>query len=260
MHELVMQHVSSLEPGKPLPRSRGKSHSQASSSTQTRSLSIGFTSSVGILDTFLKYNAEEICALPIFYFAQVAHASISLIKMYYVAKADMESVQYTPVTSDTIQEYLGRLSHSLRSADGECLPVHTSLKMIMTIQTLFDEHKDSTLETIKARYSGVPSLRGTQLIELGEPQPTPQQRTMPQGSADTADEALHLLSAVATGKTDVNGYHVEGGQMPGAGGVDGTAVDGETAAMGQLIGEGEMGFMSDDGFIGIMQRMWARST
>ena len=256
MHELVMQHVAWLEPGKPPPRSRGKNQSQTSPSAQASSLNVGLTSSLGILDTFLKFNVSEIRTLPTFFFAQIAHASVSLIKMYFVSRADLEFSKQTPVTADLAEERLHRLSDSLSLACDESLAAHTFLKMIVTLKTLFGEHKDTPLASIKARFSGMPSLKGAQLLDLGEPNPTPQQRTAARGSAETADEALHLLSAVAMGNGDANAYSNEAGSSAE---LD-ASVDGETAAMGQLIGEGDLGFMSDEGFIGIMQQMWARST
>ncbi len=256
MHELVMQHVANLEPGKSTSRSRGKIQSQAPSA-QASSLSVALTSTLGIMDAFLKLDVGEIRTLPTFYFAQIAHASVSLIKMYFVAKEDLELGKHTPVTADVVLEYLGRLSDSLRIAGSESPSADTTLKMIVILRTLFGDHKDSTLASIKARYSGTPRLKGTQMIDLEEPQPTPQQRTAPRGNAETADDALHLLSAVAVGKTNADGYIAEEDRWAVA---DSAPVDGETAAMGQLIGEGEMGFMSDEGFIGIMQKMWARST
>ena len=257
MHELVMQHVAWLEPaGKPPPRSRGKNQSQTLPSAQALPLNVGLTASLGVLDAFLKFNVSEIRALPTFLFAQIAHASVSLIKMYYVGRDDLELSKQTPVTADLVEEHLGRLSDSLRLTCDESLAARTFFKMIVTLQTLFREHKYSPLASIKARFSGVPSLKGAQVLDLGEPHPTPQQRTASRGNAETADEALHLLSAVAVGNNHADGYSTESRVSAEAD----VAVDGETAAMGQLIGEGDMGFLSDEGFIGIMQQMWARST
>ena len=81
MHELVMQHVSTLEPGVPLSRSQGKGQSQVPSDDRTSSISIGLTSTLGILDTFLRLSPLEIRSLPTLCYAQVAHACVSLIKM-----------------------------------------------------------------------------------------------------------------------------------------------------------------------------------
>ena len=262
MHELMMQHVSSLEPAKQPQRSRSRNQSQGNAPAQGGSMSVAMTSSVGILDTFLKFSIREVRTLPTFYFAQIAHASVSLIKMYYVARADVELSKHAPVTADIIEEHLNHLVDLLRSACSESLAAATSLKMMVIIQTLFGEHKHSTLAIVKARYSGVPSLRGTQILDLEEPQPTPQQRTAPRASAEPADDALHMLSAVAMSKTNADGSKPEDDQLSASNSAKTPSVDGETAAMGQLIGDEDMGFMSDEGYMGIMgvmQQMWARS-
>lgn len=258
MHELVMQHVASLEPGKPPSRSRAKGQAQLAHSPQD-SLSIALTSTLAILDAFPKFTHQEIRTLPTLYFAQIAHASVSLIKLYFVAQADSEISKHAPVTVDMVEGRLSGLSGSLRAACSESLGAYTCLQMILTIQGLFEEHKNSTLASIKAHYSGIPSLQGTQMLDLKEPQPTPQHRTAPRDTAETADDALHLLSSVAMEKSNANGYE-EGGPSAAPNGAASTAIDSERATMGQLIGEGEMGFMSDEGFMGIMQQMWARST
>ena len=258
MHELVMQHVASLEPGKPPQRARGKNQSQPSASARTGSSDTAMASALGILETFLRFTVQEMRTLPTFFFAQIAHASLSLIKMYFVGQADATISKEAPVSAEMVEDHLTRLSDSLRLASSESLIASTSLKMIVTLHTVFVEHKDSPLASIKARYGGVPSLKGAQLLDLEEPKATPQQRTAARGNAETADEALHLLSAVAMGKSNANEYQTEGVHSTGSNASG--SVDGETAAMGQLIGEGDLGFMSDEGFIGIMQQMWARST
>ena len=260
-----MQHVSSIEPAKQPQRSRGRyqpHQPQGNAPAQGDSISVAMTSSIGILDTFSKFSIEEVRALPTFYFAQIAHASVSLIKMYYVARADVELSNHAPVTAEIIEEHLGKLVDSLRSACSESLAAATSLKMMVIIQTLFGEHKHSTLATVKARYSGVPSLRGTQILDLGEPQPTPQQRTAPRASAEPADDALHLLSAVAMKETSAGGSRPRGELSDVSSSGETISIDGETATMGQLIGDEDMGFVTDEGYMGIMgvmQHMWARS-
>ena len=257
MHELVMQHVASFEPAKSSSRSRGKNQPLPSTPTQASSLSIAVPSTIGILDAFSKFSSQEILTLPTFHFAQVAHASVSLIKLYFVGQADSDVSKHAPIGVAMVEEDLNRLIESLRSTGGSSLTIQTFLKMIVILQTLFRENKDSSIATIKARYRGIPSLKATQMLDLEEPQPTPQQRTAAPKSEESSDGALQILSAVAMGNTHTDGHSTGEGRTDAAAGVQ-SVDEGEMAAMGQLIGEGDMGFMSDEGFLGIMQRMWAR--
>lgn len=248
MYELAMQHVSSPEPSKtPRPRSKiNQSHTQSVSNT-------ALTSILGILDTFNKFSVQEIRTLPVFHFAQIAHASVSLIKMYFVGKVDSEYHKDVPVTANIVEERLSSLLSSLRlsSADGKSLAAHSYLKMMGALQTVFIEHKHTTIESIKARFSGVPSMKDTQILDLEEPQPIPQQRTASHRTGEMPANKLHLLSAAAMEQSNAAGSEASDSRSH-------TAEDGEMAAMGQLVGEEDMGFISDEGFLGIMQTMFLK--
>lgn len=253
MYELAMQHVSCPEPSKtPRPRSKiNQSHTQPGSST-------ALTSTLGILDTFGKFSVQEVRTLPVFHFAQIAHASVSLIKMYFVGKIDSEYYKDVPVTAMIVEERLSSLLSSLRlsSADSKSLAAHSYLKMMGALQIVFKEHKDKTIESIKARFCGVPSMKGTQILDLEEPQPIPQQRTASHRRGEMSGNKLDLLSAAAMEQSNADGSEASecrSGQMGG-----GRAEGGEMAAIGQLIGEEDMGFISDEGFLGIMQTMFLK--
>ena len=154
------------------------------------------------------------------------------------------------MTAAVVEGHLGQLSGSLRAACSESLGAFTCLGMIFTIQALFEEHKTSTLESIKAHYNGAPILQTTQMLDLKEPQPTPQQRTSGRSNAKMADEASRIPGCIGMGSSGAGRGKDEGGASHDPN---------ERAVIGQLIGEGNMGFMSDTGFIGIMQQMWATS-
>ena len=260
MHELALQHETGPCPGKPL-RGRGRPSSQASFSGQTASPKTAFESSLGILDTFSKFNVQQIRTLPIFQFAQVAHASVSMLKMFFVAKTDPEFSKQAPVTLPMIEQYLHHLIQSLRlaSSEGKSLGAHTFLMVFVTMEQIFEEHKEDTLETMRIRYGCLPGTKQAQTLDLEEPIVTPQRRTA-RRSGGSSDEALHLLSEVAMGKSGANGYKPKEAQMVDSTSQQSAIEGGEMAAMGKLIGEGDLGTMSDDGFFGIMQTMWARST
>lgn len=252
MHELAMQHVARSEPSNQSSRPRGKNQSHASPFAQSSSSS-ALNSTLGILDTFSKFNPEVTRSLPVFFFAQLAHAGISLIKIYYVGKADEDFNKHNPVTSDLVEQQLSRLIESLQSTtrEGSPLAANSFLKMMMLLKTLFMEHKNSDIDSVKARYGAVPSFKKMQMLDLEEPQPTPQYRSAAQQAGKTADGALQILSEVAMGKS-------EEGLMGGLTEAQSRSEDGGVAAMGKLIGEGNMGSVSDEGIFGIMQTMWVK--
>lgn len=259
MHELLMQHESGPEPPK-ASRGRGKNQSQASPSAPAVPLNTGFTSLRAILDTFLGFAVKQIRTLPSFQFAQIAHASIALIKMFFVAKSDSDFSKTAPITQAMVEGYIKNLIELLRStaADGKSLAAHTFLMIFEMMRTMFDEHKDSDLEAIRKQYGGMPSTRQTQILDLTEPSPIPQRKTA-RGLEENSRGALHLLSEVAMEDSNANGYKPEDAQMGSLADEQRGPHFSEMTAMGQLIGDGEMGSLSDDGFFGIMQTMWARS-
>lgn len=217
------------------------------------------TSTLSILDTFGNFSVQEIRTLPVFHFAQIAHASVSLIIMYFVGKRDSDNHKDVPVTADIVEERLSSLLSTLRlsSADGKSLAAHSYLKMMGALQMVFKEHKDTTIESIKARFCGVPSMKDTQILDLEEPAPTPQQRTASHQAGEMSANKLHLLSAAAMEQSNADGSEASECRSGPTGGR--TAEGGEMAAMGQLIGEEDMGVIGDEGFLGILQTMFLKS-
>lgn len=260
MHELLMQQETGPEPPKAA-RGRGKNQSQDSSLYgPVDSLNVGLTSSQGILDTFLGSTIQQIRTLPSFQFAQIAHASVSLMKMFFVARSNADFRKTAPISQEMVEGYSQRLSELLRStaADGKSLAAHTFLMVFDIMRTAFDEHKFSDLSTIRAKYGGLPSTRHTQILDLEEPSPIPQRKTTA-GLEQSEKGALHLLSEVAMEDSNANGYKGEESQMGKAATQFLSSETSEMTAIGKFIGEGDMGSLSDDGFFGIMQTMWARS-
>jgi hypothetical protein len=258
MHELLMQHETGPEPPK-TSRGRGKNQSQASPSTQTAPPNTGFTAILGILDTFLSFTVKEIRTLPSFQFAQIAHASLALMKMFFVAKSDSEFSKTAPVTQAMVEGYIQRGSDLLRStaADGNSLAAHTFMMVLDVMRKMFEEHKDSDLQAIRTQYGGIPSTKQTQILDLEEPSTTPHRKTV-HGLEENSRGALHLLSEVAMEDSNANGYKAEEAQIGNLADQRPSGEGSEMAAMGQLIG-GQMGTLSDDDFFGIMQALWARS-
>lgn len=253
MYELAMQYLSSPEPPK-TSRTRGKLNPAQTPPESNTAL----TFVLGILDAFVSLSVQEVRTLPIFHFAQIAHAGVSLIKMYFVAKADSDYYKIVPITATLVEKRLESLLQALRSAaeDGKSLAAHTFLKVIGALQDLFQGNRHTSMEYIKARFSGAPSLKDTQILDLEEPQPTPQQRTASHRVSKKGDDGLHLLhlaSAAAMEQSKASEM------MPASDSQsDHAAEDGAVAAMGQLIGEGDVGSMGDEGFLGIMQTLFLK--
>ena len=258
MHELITLHEIYSDSPKTL-RARGKNQSQAPLSAQIVSPDTTFVATLGILDTFARLDIQQIRTLPVFQFAQIAHATISLVKTYFVAKSDPRVNKYAPITSERIEQYTNHLVESLgsASADGKLLGPHTFLMVFVTIQKLFVEHKGDTLEGIRTRYGCIPDTTQHHTVDSDEPTSMAQRRG-PRRNGESSDEALHLLSEVAMGKSGSNGYTLKEAQS-GTSTEQRSALD-DMAAMGKLIGEGDIASMSDDALFGIIQRLWARSS
>ena len=260
MHELEMQHVANAEPAKQSVRARANNSSQLSSTTSASSSTNVLTSILGILGAFAKFDQQETRSLPVFLFAQLGHAAISLIKLFYVAKSDPDFGQQYPVTSSMVESELGRLIEILNSTSNGATPLAAAsfLQMMVRLKDLFVEHKDNTVEEVRAKYGAIPSMRQIQILDLEEPQPTPQQRSAAQQVGKTAHGALQLLSEVAMGKSSAEKYRTDEGYTKALPVARPTSEDGGVAAMGQMIGAGSMGSLSDEGIFGIMQTMWTK--
>lgn len=253
MYELAMQHLSYPEPPK-TSRTRGKLNPAQTPPESNTAL----TFVLGILDTFVSLSVQDVRTLPTFYFAQIAHAGVSLIKMYFVAKADSDYYKIVPITAALVEERLESLLQALRSAaaDGKSLAAHTFLKVIGALQELFQGNRHTSMEYIKTRFSGAPSLKDTQILDLEEPQPTPQQRTASRRIVEKGGDGLdllHLASAAAMEQSKTSELTPGNDSRS-----DHAADDGAVAAMGQLIGEGDVGFMGDEGLLGIMQSLFLK--
>ena len=254
-----MQHETGPDPSKTT-RGRGKAQSQASPSGQTSAQNPGLTAILGILDTFLGFNEHDIRTLPSFQFAQVSHASVSMMKMFFVAKSDSEFSKTTPVTQTMVEGYIQRISDLLLLAakEGKSTAARTFLMIYEMLRVMFNEHKDSDLQTIRARYGGVPSTRQAQLLDLEEPAPIPQRKTT-RGLEENTRGALHVLSEVAMEDSHAKSLRPEESHYGSVADQLPSVNSSELAAVGQLIGD-QLGTVdTDDAFFGIMQTMWARS-
>ena len=249
MHELAMQYYVGVEPAK-VPVARGKQRVDSSTSTIPDSSSTPLSSTRGMLDNLLDLSVQELRSLPVFQFAQIAHGTLTLTKMFNFAKADSAYRKQMPLSAETVEQYVGRLIDLLRAGaeGGKSLPAHSFLMVLHASLALFQEIKHMSLREIKEHCGGkFPATNFIQILDLHEPTPTPRQWNYmgdkhPLEKDVFPEGALHLLSEVAAmGKSNTNGYTIDGGGMRPQ----------------QVAAEAEALAASDESFANAMRRMSA---
>lgn len=218
MHELAMQYYVGVKPAA-APGARGEPKSSSSTSTMVDPPSTPLSSTLGMLDNLLDLSVQGLRSLPIFQFAQIAHGTLTLTKMFNFAKADGEYREQMPLSAETVEQYVGRLIDLLRAGaeGGKSLPAHSFLMVLHASLDLFQEIKHMSLREIKEHCGGkFPATNFIQILDLHEPTPTPRQWNYsgdkyPLENDVFPEGALHLLSEVAAmGKSNANGYRVPG--------------------------------------------------
>ena len=210
MHELAMQYYVGVEPAS-VP---GKKLVDATTSTMADPPNTPLSSTFGMLENLLNLSVQGLRSLPVFQFAQIAHGTLTLTKIFIFAKADAEYRKQMPLTVETVEQYLGRLIDLLRAGaeGGKSLPAHSFLMVLHASLALFQEIKHMSLREIKEHCGGkFPATNFIQILDLHEPTPTPRQWNY-QGDKYPLEKnvfpegALHLLSEVAAmGKSNANG-------------------------------------------------------
>lgn len=255
-----MQHSTSIDPATAV-STQGRPQTRISPSETAGQNSQPLISIYGILDTFLDLGIQDIRTLPVFQFAQIAHASVSLQKMYNYAKYDPSYSKQLPVSARMVEQYLSRLIEALRAGaeQGKSLPAHSFLMVITAVRALFNQYKDMDLDEIRAVYHGMfPGTSQIQILDLQEPTPTPQ--NPPRRSKSSTDGALHLLSEAAMGKSKGSSYKADEAQTSGPQAVP---EGGNMRAMGKLLvpsGGGKLGVIGDDGFFDIIHEMATKAS
>ena len=218
MHELAMQYYVGVEPAV-VPGELGP---KPFKSTMADASNTPLSSTLGMLDDLLSLSVQGLRSLPVFQFAQIAHGTLNLTKMFNFAKVDPEYRKQMPLSAETIEQYLGQLIDLLRAGaeGGKSLPAHSFLMVLHASLDLFQEIKDMSLRQIKEHMGGTfPATNFIQILDLHEPTPTPRQWNysgdkFPLEKDSFPEGALHLLSEVAAmGKSNANGYTVEEGRL-----------------------------------------------
>lgn len=213
MHELAMQYYVGVEPAV-VPGEQGP---KSSTSTLADLSNTPLSSTLGMLDDLLSLSVQGLRSLPVFQFAQIAHGTLTLTKMFNFAKADPGYRKQMPLSAETVEQYLGRLIDLLRAGaeGGKSLPAHSFLMVLHASLGLFQEIKDMSLGEIKEYCGGkFPATNFIQILDLHEPTPTPRQWNylgdkFPLEKDVFPEGALHLLSEVAAmGKSNAEGYRV----------------------------------------------------
>lgn len=243
MHELAMQYYVEVLPG-----AQGESQVDSSIPTTADMSDTPLSSTLRMLDDLLNLTVQDLRSLPVFQFAQIAHGTLTLTKIFSFAKVDRACRKQMPLSAETIEQYVGRLIDLLRAGaeGGKSLPAHSFLMVLHASLSLFREIKHMDLREIKEHVGGqFPATNFVQILDLHEPTPTPRQWNYlgdkyPVETLETFPEgALHLLSEAAMGKS--NGYRLEDGQV----------------GPGQVAGEAETIAASKDGFANAVRTMSA---
>lgn len=247
MHELAMQYYVGVETGI-VAGARGKQRMDSSASAMVDRPNTPLSSTLAMLDNLLSLSVQGLRSLPVFQFAQIAHGTLTLTKMFNFGKADVEYRKQMPLSAETVEEYVGRLIDLLRAGaeGGKSLPAHSFLMVLHASLALFQEIKHMSLGEIKEHCGGkFPATNFIQILDLHEPTPTPRQWNYmgdkyPLEKDVFPEGALHLLSEVAAmGKSNGNGYRVEAGQT----------------GPQQIAAEAEAMVASDDGFASAVRKM-----
>lgn len=240
MHELAMQFYVGVEPAV-VPGARSKQRVEPLTSTVADPPNTALSSTLKMLDNLLSLSVQGLRTLPVFQFAQIAHGTLTLTKIYNFAKADLDYRKKMPLSAETVEQYVGRLIELLRAGaeGGKSLPAHSFLMVLHASLNLFQEIKHMTLREIKEHCGGkFPATNFIQILDLHEPTPTPRQWNYmgdkyPLEQDVFPEGALHLLSEVAAmGKSNLNGYKVDDGPL----GTRETPVEAEAAPAGNENG------------------------
>lgn len=218
MHELAMQYYVGVEPAL-VP---GEQAPNSSKSAIADPSNTPLSSTLGMLDDFLSLTVQALRSLPVFQFAQIAHGTLTVTKVFIFAKVDATYREQMPLSAELIEQYIGRLIDLLRAGaeGGKSLPAHSFLMVLHASLNLFQEIKHMSLGEIKQHVGGkFPATNFIQILDLHEPTPTPRQWNylgdkFPLTKDSFPEGALHLLSEVAAmGKSNANGYGVEEGRL-----------------------------------------------
>lgn len=229
MHELAMQYYVEVEPAV-VPGEQG---SKSSKSMMTDPSNTPLSSTLRMLDDLLRLSVQGLRSLPVFQFAQIAHGTLTVTKVFIFGKVDAKYGKQMPVSAEIIEQYVGGLIDLLRAGaeGGKSLPAHSFLMVLHASLSLFQEIKHMSIGEIKQHVGGkFPATNFIQILDLHEPTPTPRQwnhagdkfplskdskDSFPEAFSEAFSEgALQLLSEVAAmGKSNANGYGVEDGRL-----------------------------------------------
>ena len=203
MRELVVPH-SAPEPPKPS-RSRGKSQPQALPSTSAGQSNSELTSTLGALDVFTNMSVDDLRTLPTFQLSQVAHASISMINIYFASISDPERSQEQPVNASIVEQRLNGIAESMRAAaaNEESFPgrCSTFLMIIISLRAWYEKRSQVMPQSATEEANDAVGAGKAQSVSQGS---SPQQQKT-RRSGENSARALHMLSEVAMGKSS-NGY------------------------------------------------------
>ena len=234
MHEFAMHLDQGVEsPKSPRARENGGNQGTATQPEVLTTAHIGalttcLTSIHGLFDTFLKFSAEEVRTVPVFYFVRIAYATVLLIKMYFAATSP-ESEFGKVIASDDmrVEHYLSSLRNLLQTAAAysKCRPARSSSLVLVMLRTWFERQRDGK-SGFSEEISGstrpdaqpvdishhAPKQEYKRMQLNGDP-PSTRRSSAPQAPAQASAEGmdqsrLHVLGEVALGNSNANGHHL----------------------------------------------------
>ena len=259
--------------------SGGKKISEAITSEHKNALNICHISISGILASFLAFTPQDIRTVPNWIFAQVAYASILLIKLYLAASSP-EWELGEKISSDemNVGKDIASVIDLLRAGaeNGKSRPAHNFSLVMAMLQVWYEKQVNDRADDSSAAAKDAPE----QKLQNGEAQSTPAQPEHHQhshGPPAMGQTPLHLLSEVAMGNSGSSGHPIGNG---GEGAYDSSTTSanatnvpaadshpqsmvgdglrrmhpGFEQALGMTLAVGDLNSLEDDGFFDLMQK------
>ena len=264
------------------PHSSGKKSLEDVTSENTNALRICHISIDGILGSFSAFAPEDIRSIPNWIFAQVAYASILLIKLYFAASApESDMKKDIPCDDMNVGQRITTIIDLLRASaeDGKSRPAHNFSLVMAMLHVWYEKQINDRAISSGAPVADAPEQKRQNDDLLGPPtEPKQEENHQHSRGPSTMDQTpLHLLSEVAMGNSGSSGHQIPNGgdsthdlslalASPGnAPQVDSHSRSmvgnglrrmhpGFMQALGMTLATGDLNNMEDDGFFDLMQK------
>jgi len=253
MHELA-QHPGFT--AAPTIRSKSKGQTSHPSSNKVESNITPMSLTLGALDALLAIKPSDTHLFAMYQYFQVAHVSLSLVKIYLRQRDSNDEVAGAQIDEGTVDKYLNDILHSWKVAE-DVVEVSGTTTDISTGSLSIEQRLYDTIGTSVSNGANVPpeparSFGGFTLL-LQKKLHQDKERSMCNGNGQeksaTANRALHLLSEVAMGNTG------QAQNERAAQGQDSAVPTSAEGAMEKLFKAGEQGMINDNMVFNVIQRI-----